>query len=277
MELRQIEYFMAVSRVKNFTQAAKELYLSQPAITSAINNLERELGVKLFHRTKRFVELTDEGQTFLAHASIVVAEIEETISRMEKLREKKKGRLRIAINPLVASIFLPPFSNSLLAQNVTFIICEDMVADSYLKKGDCDAAILFDRTNTCDKNINKICLLESKIACYTSDPFDESEIQNTTIIMGAPYSEHSKSIQRLLKLDYSGVIIHSEQIDVIKNIQSIPNTKIYLPDFCQNKGTIVYPSIDCDIYLLTRDNLDICDYNFIQSLKKIISEGSVTI
>ena len=72
MELRQLEYFIAVCETKNFTKAAKKLYTSQPAVTAAINNLEKELGVTLLIRNKRFVELSSEGTTFYKHVLTVM-------------------------------------------------------------------------------------------------------------------------------------------------------------------------------------------------------------
>ena len=61
MELRQLEYFQAVSRLQNFTRAAEELHVAQPSITSAIHKLEEELGVILFDRSQKKITLTSEG------------------------------------------------------------------------------------------------------------------------------------------------------------------------------------------------------------------------
>ena len=55
MQIRQLEYFIAVSEYLNFTKAAKQYYISQTAVTLQIKALEEELGVKLFHRTNRKV------------------------------------------------------------------------------------------------------------------------------------------------------------------------------------------------------------------------------
>ena len=64
MELRQLNYFIAISDAKSFTRAAEKLYVSQPALTGQINALENELGMKLFDRTNKFVQLTPAGEVF---------------------------------------------------------------------------------------------------------------------------------------------------------------------------------------------------------------------
>ena len=65
MDIRQIEFVDAVARHGNFTRAANELHVAQPAVSAAIRHLEDELGVRLFERTSRHVALTDAGEAFL--------------------------------------------------------------------------------------------------------------------------------------------------------------------------------------------------------------------
>ena len=65
MELRQIEYFSAVNRYKNYTKAAQELHVSQPTISVAIQKLEDELGIKLMERDNKESALPGQGKYFL--------------------------------------------------------------------------------------------------------------------------------------------------------------------------------------------------------------------
>lgn len=79
--LLQIEYFFAVARHLNFTEAAKSLYISQPSLSKQIAILENEIGVKLFFRTKRDVRLTPAGVVLLKELGGVIEHIESAIEK----------------------------------------------------------------------------------------------------------------------------------------------------------------------------------------------------
>ena len=72
MEIRQVRCFLAVAELRHFGHAAEQLHIVQPAVSQQIRRLERELGVDLFHRTTRTVELTPAGETFLGHAQRIL-------------------------------------------------------------------------------------------------------------------------------------------------------------------------------------------------------------
>lgn len=73
MELRQLQYFLAVAEEASFTRAAARAHVAQPAVSQQIGQLERELGEKLFDRGDRRVRLTPAGEAFLPHAREVLA------------------------------------------------------------------------------------------------------------------------------------------------------------------------------------------------------------
>ena len=84
MDIRQIEFVDAVARHGNFTRAANELHVAQPAVSAAIRHLEDELGVRLFERTSRHVALTDAGEAFLSGARRVMAELSDLSDAMRE-------------------------------------------------------------------------------------------------------------------------------------------------------------------------------------------------
>ena len=95
MELRHLRTIEAVARHRSFTKAGEELYLAQSAISQQIRRLERELGLEVFRRTSRSVELTAEGRVILGYAQRVLAEVDGLHSELEELTGLLRGQLRI--------------------------------------------------------------------------------------------------------------------------------------------------------------------------------------
>jgi DNA-binding transcriptional LysR family regulator len=95
MELRHLRTIDAVARHGSFTKAGEELFLAQSAISQQIRRLESELGVAVFTRTSRKVELTAEGRVILGYAQRVLAEVDGLHNELEELTGLLRGQLRI--------------------------------------------------------------------------------------------------------------------------------------------------------------------------------------
>ncbi|MBV8959659.1 MAG: LysR family transcriptional regulator [Actinobacteria bacterium] len=96
MELRQLEYFLAVADEGQFTRAARRLHIAQSAISTSIRALERELGTPLFVRTPRQVRLTAPGEAFLVEARRVLAAAGRAAEAVHEVQGVLRGSLRIA-------------------------------------------------------------------------------------------------------------------------------------------------------------------------------------
>ncbi len=103
MELRYLEYYEAVARLKNFTRASEELFVSQPSISVAVKKLEDELGIKLMKRNKKNVELTPEGEIFYTRISEILDKLRETIRYMDTLKATGTKILSLAFPPVLGS------------------------------------------------------------------------------------------------------------------------------------------------------------------------------
>lgn len=105
MDIRQLEYFVEVAKQLSFTKAAASLHVSQPSISKAIQNFENELGVPLFYRSSKQLELTDAGQAVLVNAQQVLASFHNLRSELTDLMNLQKGQIRIGIPPIVGAEF----------------------------------------------------------------------------------------------------------------------------------------------------------------------------
>lgn len=106
MKIIQLEYFCAVCRYHSITQAAQKLYVTQPAISNAIRELEKEFSVNLFVRSKNHMSLTKEGEVFYQKANALLDMIKQTSSELYDLG-KQTTPIRIGIPPLLSTVFFP--------------------------------------------------------------------------------------------------------------------------------------------------------------------------
>ena len=108
MNLHHLRLFAAVVDHGGFTKAAAHLGLSQPAISKSLNELERTLNVRLIDRSGRSARLTDAGRLLHARAREIFG-VERVAEReLREIRGLKRGRLRIAASPMIATYLLPP-------------------------------------------------------------------------------------------------------------------------------------------------------------------------
>ncbi len=110
MKIVQLEYFCMVSQYHSITQAAQKLYVTQPAISNAIKELEKEFSVSLFVRSKNHLTLTREGELFYQKASELLASVKQTTQQFYDLG-KQIPPLRIGIPPLLSTIFFPDLAH----------------------------------------------------------------------------------------------------------------------------------------------------------------------
>lgn len=107
MDLRQLRYFIEVAEHLNFTEAAKHLYIAQSAVSQQIADLEKKLGVQLFIRNKRSVQLTNAGNVLLQEAIQLINKSEEAIKKTRQAELGIIGNLSIGFLGYTEKIFLP--------------------------------------------------------------------------------------------------------------------------------------------------------------------------
>ena len=160
MELKQLEYFLAVSKAKSFTRAAEQLYISQPSVTSAIKKLEEELGLVLFDRSKRQVELTNEGEIFYSHICVVMQDISKAAAKAAELKNLSSGLIKIGITPLTClssvSFLMAKFRNMFPTLNFDFIEGRTDLLKAQLEENKIDLALMIDDESLGDLSFDPI-------------------------------------------------------------------------------------------------------------------------
>ncbi|HXS51466.1 MAG TPA: LysR family transcriptional regulator [Usitatibacter sp.] len=116
MNLQQLGYFVAVARSRSFTRAAEACFVAQPALSQQIRKLEEELGLPVFERRRRGVELTLAGTAFLEYAEQVLKLVEESKQRISDLQSVRQGSISVMCLPTVATYWLPPIISQYRAQ-----------------------------------------------------------------------------------------------------------------------------------------------------------------
>ncbi len=144
MTLTELKYVVAVADEQHFGRAAERCFVSQPSLSAAVKNVEQELGVRVFERSKRGVKLTAIGGEIVAQARRTLDEA----ARIKAVAKQGKGRyrLRLGVIHTIAPYLLPRLVVALrkLAPEIVLDIEENMTAnlDRLLRSGELDAAIL---------------------------------------------------------------------------------------------------------------------------------------
>ena len=102
--MSQIRYVLAVPQTLNFTKAATNCNVSQPALTKAVKTLEAELGAPLFHREGRRILLSEFGQSMLPHLQHIMDEAETTRSLAENFRLLNRVPVRIGVMSTIGHV-----------------------------------------------------------------------------------------------------------------------------------------------------------------------------
>src|SRR3984957_14047166 len=111
MELHQIRYFLAVANTRNFTRAAEQCNVTQPALTKRVQRLEQELGGQLIFRERQLTHLTDLGKEVLPMLERTLASAEAVRRRAQEFQRKEVAPLRIGLAPSIsASLVLDPIA-----------------------------------------------------------------------------------------------------------------------------------------------------------------------
>jgi LysR family hydrogen peroxide-inducible transcriptional activator len=146
MNLRDLQYLVALAEHRHFSRAAAASFVSQPTLSTQIRKLEEELGVTLVERTPRKVLLTETGREIARRARGVLAEIDEIKAIAQRTRDPEAGQLRLGIFPTLAPYLLPHLVPLVRARlpRLALLLTEEKTEQviKLLREGSLDAGIL---------------------------------------------------------------------------------------------------------------------------------------
>ena len=114
--LSQYRIFYAVAKAGNISKAAKELYISQPAISKSISKLETSLNTTLFTRNSRGVQLTEEGQILFEHTRLAFEELNQGEQELRRIQEFNLGHIRIGVSNTLCRFVMLPYLKRFIEQ-----------------------------------------------------------------------------------------------------------------------------------------------------------------
>lgn len=107
MTLDQLRIFLAVAEHMHFSRAADALYITQPAVSAAIQSLEEQYGVKLFHRIARHIEITEAGKLLQGEAQKILDQVTLTERGLRELNNLQRGELKLGSSLTIGNYWLP--------------------------------------------------------------------------------------------------------------------------------------------------------------------------
>ncbi len=147
IKLRQLEYFLAVSKELHFSNAAKLLFVSQPTLSFQIGELEDRIGTPLFNRSGKTISLTEAGETLRVYVIRVLAELEAGRNALDELVGLERGKLRVGVSQSFVRKLLPPILGEFTARYPNVLLTLTEMTAGEIEKGlsnsDVDIGIAF--------------------------------------------------------------------------------------------------------------------------------------
>jgi len=212
LDIDKLNVFIHVTNNLSFTDAAKQLHISQPTVSKNIRDLERDMGVQLFDRSGVRPRLTSAGKTLLPLARKIIRQSIEVQELMSSMDEEFVGELRIACSTTVGKYILPQLaarlSNLHPEIHITILRCTPEHAVLNLLDGDADLGVI--SHETCSANLDcqeffedSIVLIVPAAHPWASRPsIDPEELLNEPIIIREPTSGTRRvMLEQLAKFD----------------------------------------------------------------------------
>lgn len=145
MDIRQLTYFIAVAEAKNYSRAAKSLFVTQPTLSQSIKKLEAELNTILFLQNGRQLALTEAGEILYEKGQLLMTNVNQMVTEIQQLNQEKKEGIRVGLTSLFAIQFMKQISTFMATHsNVEVSLIQDgsRKLQELLAKGKIDIGLL---------------------------------------------------------------------------------------------------------------------------------------
>ncbi|WP_458414457.1 LysR family transcriptional regulator [Schinkia sp. CFF1] len=274
MDIRHLEYFSEIAKHLSFTKAASTLHVSQPSLSKAIQHLEGELGVPLFYRSPKQLELTDAGKAVLINTKNVLEAFNNLTSELTDIAELKKGEIRIGIPPIMGAAF---FSTLISQYKEIYPLVEihlTEVGSKVIKDGVEDGSLdigLICNVPIRNDSFEVIKLLKDPLVVivHKDNPLAENGIIDFTLLEEEPFilyrkdfSLHDRILDACAKHDFTpNIVCETSQKDFIVEMVGAKLGIALLPSkICENlNGNIVVlpfeqPEVNLELGMIWKRN-----------------------
>jgi DNA-binding transcriptional LysR family regulator len=293
--IRQIQSFLNVAALGSFTRAAEKMHTMQPALSQQIRDLETELGIRLFDRTTRRVELTEGGAEFRNIAAKIIEDLESAARNAHELAERKRGRVIVAAPPLLAAAVVPraiaDFCSKYPGIEVRLIDARTNQIVEYVRSGQVDCGI--GTFHAGEEGINSTLLARDSLMlfCASNHPLARRQTVNWRELDGLPLVTLTREsgIRLLVEVGFETVqirLVPSYEVAQITTVLAMVEVGLgiaVLPTYAwagaramKISAATLNPNIARDIALITRTGRSISPAvsAFARFLKKYINVSS---
>jgi DNA-binding transcriptional LysR family regulator len=188
VNFRHLEAFAGVARLGGFTRAAEALYLTQPTVSGQVKELEQELGVSLFHRLPRSVELTEAGRLLLGEARSILRARDRLLEQASAYLGLLSGRLVVHASTIPGEYLLPRHLAAFKRAHPEVVIClrvgsSGSVLD-LLVRGEADLGVVGERDESL--GLSYASLWSDRVRLYAAPSLPVEEPVTTSALRGLP-------------------------------------------------------------------------------------------
>ena len=277
MEIRRLQYFLAVAEELHFGRAAERLHVSQPALSQQVNLLEREVGARLLHRTTREVSLTRLGAA-VAQQAKVFAEFEAQLKvRIADLISGRAGHLRVGFVPSAAYDLLPrivaPFSHEHPDVRLSLQEMPSLQQIELVVNGHMDVGLVRDVSHASGVSIIPLALEKLVLACPDRHPMATTEHVNLRSLQGEPFIVLPKHVAPAMSRTISTLCNHAGiDLNNAMEVLAFPTT---LGLVASGMGVAIVPASVRAIGLPGLVYRDLAEDHATSQLSAVLREGGV--